>query len=154
GTRSSPCSSSAIASISETNSGLPPAAAASRSRSSAGRQTPPLHRWAVDPGQRLRDEVRLSDPCLPDDGQERATAVNTHPLPGPFDRGELALGSDELRLVTALARRPRREQPESDHRLSLSPQLECVDWFDLDRFSGEPQHRRQGLGSLRGRATE
>ena len=89
----------------------------------------------LDRSQNLRDEPGLADARIADDRHQLAALLGLHALPClPEDR-ELALASDEQRLVPPLRRLAHAQEPVGGNRLGLALQLERLDRLDLDRVA-------------------
>ena len=94
----------------------------------------------VERGQRFRDEPRLADPRVADDGDELALPGHGA-LPRLADEPQLAVAADEARLVRSLRCLVHRHEPVCRNRLGLAFQLERLDRFDLDRAAYELEGR-------------
>ena len=76
----------------------------------AVRQAASSHDPRLDRGEQLGSEARLADAGVADDRHQLATLLGPHTRPCVANERQLALASDELRLVTAApARRARSE---------------------------------------------
>ncbi len=91
----------------------------------------------LDQSDGLGDEARLTHARLADDRDQLATLFGTRSLPRRLDQRQFLLSPDEAGLVAALRRSPRREQPESRHRLRLALEHKRLDRFHLNGAANE-----------------
>ena len=96
----------------------------------------------LDRGQKLRGQPRLADARVADDRDQLAALLGLHTLPRLPEERELALASDEQRLVPPLRRLAHAQEPVGRDRLGLALQLERLDRLDLDCVAGERERRR------------
>ena len=98
----------------------------------------------LDRSQNLRGQPGLADAGIADDRDQLAALLGPHALPRFPDERELALTSDERRLVPPLRRVAHAQEPVGGNRLGLALQLERLDRLDLDRVA-----RRARASALR-----
>ena len=91
--------------------------------------------------EELVNEARLADAGIADDRHQLAPLLGLHTAPGFRDDCELALASDEQRLVLPLRRVVHTQEPVGGNRLGLALQLEWVDRLDLDCSADERERR-------------
>ena len=114
-------------------------------------QAAAAHDHRLDRCQNLRGEPGLADTGVADDRHQLAALLGLHALPCFPDERELALASDEPRLVPALRRLAHAQEPVGGNRLGLALQLERLDRLDLGRVADECERRPsdQHLARLR-----
>jgi hypothetical protein len=107
----------------------------------AVRRAPAAHNSRVDLAQSLRDEARLADARVADDGHELAPLLTRRALPRLADRRHLALSPDEGCVVRPLRRLVDRLEPVRRDAFRLPLQLQRLHGSGVDGAADEIDRR-------------